>query len=188
MTSAANLHFDRAESVGYAKARHGQDSLSPLADDERRAERRYACNYRARVASSDRTISTAATIVNISKSGAKVEVMYPRRGPTTIMLHDEVNGEIYECEVRWRTDDFVGVRFLDVFGPGRRRKFLAGEPVPLRASDHKIIQLECAPKEKVQPGPPRSLSDTRLPQGDVRPGDEPERIFIHRYVSPFTHC
>ncbi len=180
MASALLINSLSRESAGYAKARQGQDSQPQLAHDERRGETRYACNYRARVVSAEWTISTAANIVNISKSGAKVEVMYPRRGPSVIMLHDEVNGEIYECEVRWRTDDYIGVRFLDVFGPGRRRKYFAGETVPLETSAHQIIQLVAPPHEDVRPGPPPHLSDGRLPAANGRPGDAPERIFIYR--------
>ncbi len=180
MASGLPVNSLSSGSVGYAKARQGQDSQPPLAHDERRGETRYACNYRARVASADRMISTAANIVNISKGGAKVEVMYPRRGPSVIMLHDEVNGELYVCEVRWRTENFIGVTFLDVFGPGRRRKYFAGETVPLETSRHEIIQLEAPPKENVQPGPPPRLSDSRRPSATAPPGDGPQRIFIYR--------
>ena len=80
--------------------------------------------------------------------------MYPRRGPSTIFLFDLVSGEIYECEVTWRTDSFIGVRFLDVLGPGRRRRWRAGEEVPIKKSTHRIIQLDEPPKENLLPGPP----------------------------------
>jgi hypothetical protein len=123
-------------------------------DDVRRAEPRYACDFAARIFSADRDISTAGRIVSISATGARVEVMYPRRGPSTIFLFDLVSGDIYECEVTWRTDYFIGVRFLDVLGPGRRRRWRAGEEVPIKQSLHRIIQLDEPPKEELQPGPP----------------------------------
>lgn len=141
------------ETAGVVRAR--SDSASPhLAADDRRMDPRYACDYPARVASSDRVISTAGRIVNISTTGAKVEVMYPRRGPSTTFLFDQANDEVYECEVRWRTDDFIGVRFLDVLGPARRRKFFSGHTVPIKRTEHRIIQLDLPPKEDVKPGPP----------------------------------
>ena len=124
------------------------------AEAARDTEARYACDFAARVASPNRDISTAGRIVSISATSARVEVMYPRRGPSTIFLFDLVSGEIYECEVTWRTDSFIGVRFLDVLGPGRRRRWRAGEEVPIKKSAHRIIQLDEPPKENLQPGPP----------------------------------
>jgi len=142
-----------ADTKGVASARSDTASQT-VADDERRADPRYSCNYNARIASSDRAISTAGRIVNISTTGAKVEVMYSKRGPSTIFLLDQVNDEVYECEVRWRTAEHIGVRFLDVLGPSRRRKFFAGDSVPIKTSAHQIIQLEQAPTEDVRAGPP----------------------------------
>jgi hypothetical protein len=104
----------------------------------------------ARIASGDRNISTAARIVRISREGAKVEVMFPTKGPTVIMLFDCENDEIYECEVRWRTDPyvgFIGVRFLDILGSGRRRLFFADQPVPLRRLPNAIIRLNEPPRD-----------------------------------------
>jgi hypothetical protein len=104
----------------------------------------------ARIASGDRNISIAARIVKISREGAKVEVMFPTKGPPVIMLFDCENDEIYECEVRWRTDPFVGfigVRFLDILGSGRRRLFFADQPVPLRRLPNAIIRLNEPPRD-----------------------------------------
>ena len=122
--------------------------------ETRRAERRYACNHNACVASANRDIAIGGRIVSISASGARVEVMYPRRGPSTTFLFDLVDGMVYECEVLWRSDFHIGVRFLDVLGPSRRRRLQTGEEVPIRQSSHQIIQLEEPPKEEIQPGPP----------------------------------
>jgi len=115
----------------------------------RRQSPRYACDYAARVVSSEQLVSTSARIVNISREGAKVEVMFPSRGPNIIMLYDVVNSEVYECEVRWRSDFYIGVQFLDILGPGRRRRFFAGEPVPLKKSMNQFIRLEAPPVEDV---------------------------------------
>jgi len=143
----------KVETAGVARAR-SDTGLSRAAADDRRMDQRYACQYSARVSSSDRIISTACRIINISATGAKVEVMYPRRGPSTVFLLDQVNHEVYECEVRWRTDEFIGVRFLDVLGPSRRRRFFAGGAVPIKTTAHQIIQLDHPPRENVKPGPP----------------------------------
>jgi hypothetical protein len=72
------------------------------------------------------------------------------KGPPVIMLFDCENDEIYECEVRWRTDPyvgFIGVRFLDILGSGRRRLFFADQPVPLRRLPNAIIRLNEPPRD-----------------------------------------
>jgi hypothetical protein len=141
---------------GFLRAHAGAKAGAAIGHDDRRSEARYACDCPARIASSDRVISTAGRIVNISAKGAKVEVMFPRGGPSTIFLVDSVSTEIYECEVRWRTGFYIGVRFLDVLGPGRRRMFNAGEVVPIKYSAHTIVELDEPPKEHIRPGPPPS--------------------------------
>jgi hypothetical protein len=145
--------------------------------ETRRSEPRYGCNHAACVASANRDIAISGRIVSISASGARVEVMYPRRGPSTTFLFDLVNGLVYECEVLWRSDFHIGVRFLDVLGPSRRRRLQTGGDVPIRQSSNPIIQLEEPPKEELQPGPPpahilagESQKPTRDPS-NLKPGD-----------------
>lgn len=142
------------ESLHVAQSNVATNLLAPAALDERRSDRRYVCDFLARVVSGDRDVSTLGRIVNISKTGAKVEVMFPRRGPSVAILIDLANDDFYECVVRWRTDDFIGVRFLDLLGPARRRRYFTGEPIPLKLSAHRIIQLENPPREDIAPGPP----------------------------------
>ena len=113
---------------------------------KKRAIKRIACNFRARIASADRDISTAGTIVNVSTEGAMVEVMYSKRGPSTVILQDIENDVLYECRVQWRTDTHIGVVFIDVFGPARRRMYREGEYVPIMRTDDQVIQLTEIPK------------------------------------------
>ena len=141
-----------AEAWGPRVARAAREEAGDI--ETRRSEPRYACNHNACVASANRDIAIAGRIVSISMSGARVEVMYPRRGPSTTFLFDLVNGLVYECEVLWRSDFHIGVRFLDVLGPSRRRKLQTGADVAIRQSSNPIIQLEEPPKEELQPGPP----------------------------------
>ena len=129
-------------------------AANALAEAERRADKRYTCDFAARIASADRLISTAGRIVNISQKGARVEVMFPRGGPTILMLHNLVNEDIYECQVRWRTDAFIGVRFIDILGPSRRRQYFADDDVRLIKSNHQFIQLAKPTTEFVVPEPP----------------------------------
>jgi len=113
-------------------------------------------NLHVRIASSDRAISTAGRIVTISEVGATVEVMFPSRGPSVIMLYLIDESQIYECEVRWRTDWRIGVRFLDILGPMRRRLYFSDQPVPLQTLPNRILRLADAPREGVVPEAPTS--------------------------------
>ena len=157
---------ERWGSPGGAGAREETNNI------ERRAERRYACNHEACVASANRDIAIGGRMVSISASGATVEVMYPRRGPSTTFLFDLVSGMVYECEVLWRSDFHLGVRFLDVLGPSRRRRLQTGEDVPIRQSSHQIIQLEEPPKEELHPGPPPAQIFDGAPQ---KPTNDPSK-------------
>jgi hypothetical protein len=95
---------------------------------------RFLCDYPARIISPDRSLSLGGRMVDISAGGTRVAAAFPTDGPTTVILHDLANNELYECEVSWRSDEAVGLRFVDILGPARRRKFLAGQAVPLQAS------------------------------------------------------
>ena len=131
-------------------SRLGNSKADRGVDPRRRSDAWAPSGVAARIASGDRNISIAARIVKISREGAKVEVMFPVKGPPVIMLFDCENDDIYECEVRWRTDPyvgFIGVRFLDILGSGRRRLFFADQPVPLRRLPNAIIRLNEPPRD-----------------------------------------
>jgi len=101
--------------------------------NERRATPRFACDYPARIVSADRSFTIRGRMVNLSVGGTKVRAAFPRDGPASVILHNLATDEIYECAVRWKSNWFVGLEFIDILGPERRRKFLAGERVPLRS-------------------------------------------------------
>lgn len=105
-------------------------------------------------------ISTAGRILAASGAGATLEVMFPSRGPSVIMLHLIDDSQIYECEVRWRTDWRIGVRFLDILGPVRRRLFFSDQPVPLQSLPNRILKLAEAPNE---PAPADSPYRVQVP-------------------------
>lgn len=93
---------------------------------DRRAAQRFLCDYPARVFSGDRSISLHGRVVDISVAGAQVEAAYPQDGPSMIILHELANDEVYECDLCWNAGQYIGVQFVDMFGPEQRRKFLAG--------------------------------------------------------------
>jgi hypothetical protein len=137
------VSYGNNSGTGNSKADRGSNP-------RRRSDPWVPAGVAARIASGDRNISIAARIVSISREGAKVEVMFPVKGPPVIMLFDCENDEIYECEVCWRTDPyvgFIGVRFLDILGSGRRRLFFADQPVPLRRLPNAIVRLNAPPRD-----------------------------------------
>ena len=44
----------------------------------------------------------------------EVAVALPEDAPRSLILHDLANGEVYECDVRWKSDEVIGLRFLDI--------------------------------------------------------------------------
>ena len=117
-------------------------------DPARRKSKRVDCSYAARVSSGNHDISTAARIVNMSMEGAKVEVMFPAKGPSVVLLCDYDNDTVYECEVMWRTFTHLGLSFIDILGSSRRRLYFAGREVPLKQSDRNILTLPGEPASK----------------------------------------
>ncbi len=95
----------------------------PSVRSEQRAEERKPVNITAAVLSYCRQKFTSATIVDRSESGAKIKVDQNIALPKVILLVDFQNGPVFECEVRWRKDCYLGVRIIDVYGPARRRRF-----------------------------------------------------------------
>ena len=154
MRSSRNLDPISKETASIAHPHRSKIPAGPRENDAHRNDPRYDCDYRAHVVSPDRKISNLGRIVNISAAGAKVVVEFPKTGPSTIFLVDLDNREVYECDVRWRADCSIGVRFVDVLGPGRRRKFFAGGHVPTLKTDNQFAQLDRPPVEKVLKSPP----------------------------------
>ncbi len=95
----------------------------PSLGSDRRTEERRPVNITAEVLSPCRQKFTAATIVDRSESGAKIKLDQNISLPKVILLVDFENGPVFECEVRWRQDYYLGARIIDVYGPVRRRSF-----------------------------------------------------------------
>lgn len=107
------------------------ENAYPVANGERRALPRFPCDYPAKIFSPDLKLVVGARMLDYSAGGTKVKADFPQDGPKEVILHDLANHELYECEVRWRSGEFLGLRFVDILGPTRRRKFLEGASVPI---------------------------------------------------------
>jgi len=96
-------------------------SQSP-AINQRREERRTVNNSAAVFTTRGQTVG-AATIVDRSEHGAKLQLTGDPYLPKEIIVVDISASAIFECEVRWRQNCYVGVQIIDAYGPSRRRQF-----------------------------------------------------------------
>ncbi len=96
---------------------------TPGVRSDRRGEERKSVTITAAVLSHRRKEFTTATIVDRSETGAKIKIDRNVSLPKMNLLVDFKNGPVFECEVRWRRDCYLGVRIIDVYGPVHRRRF-----------------------------------------------------------------
>ena len=72
----------------------------------------------------DQPFFIECAIRNMSDGGALLTMLVNFPLPRDILLWEERTGTIYECDVRWRREHLVGVRFVDVCGQTMRRALL----------------------------------------------------------------
>jgi hypothetical protein len=69
------------------------------------------------IAINDRRVTFACTVRNVSEAGAQLRTLAPTVAPDTFLLIIELDGIEADCEVTWRRNGDVGVKFL---GPARK--------------------------------------------------------------------
>lgn len=75
--------------------------------------------------SADGRCNLNCTVTDLSEGGARVSTADYGLVPGHVFLVVEKTNDIYECEVRWRYADAVGVRFIDSPGRTCRKALLA---------------------------------------------------------------
>jgi hypothetical protein len=93
-------------------------------DPDRRASPRHAVRKDGKIIFVDQPFFIECAIRNMSEGGALLTMLVNFPLPKEIMLWEEKSGTIYECDVVWRRESQVGVRFLDVCGQTMRRALL----------------------------------------------------------------
>ena len=93
-------------------------------DPDRRASPRREVRKDGKIIFVDQPFFIECAIRNMSEDGALLTMLVNFPLPKEIMLWEEKSGTIYECDVRWRRENLVGVRFLDVCGQTMRRALL----------------------------------------------------------------
>ena len=83
-----------------------------MSADKRGAPRKNI-RWGGTILDADGTIVSQCTMVNVSASGAKLAVKKPSALPNTFNLLLSKKGEVRrQCEVVWRADKTIGVRFV----------------------------------------------------------------------------
>ena len=91
----------------------------------RRAEPRFAANLAGRLITLDGRCNISCTVSDVSASGARLTAMSFADVPERVFLLVKENGDMFECQVRWRQADQMGVSFVDLPRQSVRRTLLS---------------------------------------------------------------
>ena len=88
---------------------------SPTAESiDLRAERRHRVLKRAAIIKSRSVSEILCSVRNQHGAGAELEVPVDSGVPTDFLLYVPVDGVAYQCSLRWRRNERVGVQFSTV--------------------------------------------------------------------------
>ena len=83
-------------------------------DNDRRTVPRLQVRKNGKILFINQPCFVECIIRNISQDGALLSLIVSVPLPREILLWEEGTGKLYECGVKWRKDDMVGVHFTDV--------------------------------------------------------------------------
>jgi hypothetical protein len=90
----------------------GRDGSAPAQDDARRSRPRRRVLKSGTIAFNDRFSALPCTVRDLSETGAHLRVEGTVNVPNTFELIIDLDGLEANCEVVWRRDKDIGVRFL----------------------------------------------------------------------------
>ncbi len=90
---------------------------------DRREFLRHQVRKNGKIVFMDQPFFVECIICNISQDGALLSMLIPVALPPEVLLWEEKTGRLYECLIRWRRDQMVGVHFMDASGRAGRAKF-----------------------------------------------------------------
>jgi hypothetical protein len=93
--------------------------------NDSRAHPRFKTRLAGRLLSLDGRCNYDCTVTDVSEGGARVACDAFGLIPARIFLFVARTGDLFECEVRWRRDCEIGLRFIDAV-PRSTRKVLIG--------------------------------------------------------------
>jgi hypothetical protein len=112
-----------------------RDAAAPAQNDARRSHPRRRVLKSGTIAFNDRFSALPCTVRDLSETGAHLRVEGTINVPNTFLLIIDLDGLEANCEVLWRKDKDIGVRFLSAprMVPPRRTqvvKALVAEQAP----------------------------------------------------------
>lgn len=83
---------------------------------ERRALARHQVDFNGKLIFVDASSVLDCTVGNMTEDGARIGLPREVEVPKRVYLWERQTNMVFECEVRWRDRDRIGVRFLDTCG------------------------------------------------------------------------
>ena len=93
--------------------------------ENNRAHPRFPTKLHGRLLSLDGRCNYTCTITDVSESGARVGTPECEHVPDRVFLFLGKSGDVFECEVRWRRGDELGLRIIDSPARTNRKTLLA---------------------------------------------------------------
>jgi hypothetical protein len=111
---------------------------------ERRGFLRHQLHRNGKIILADEPCYIDCAIRNISDDGALVTMQISLPLPTSVFLWDAETGMIYNCDVQWRKQNMVGLRFTDLCGRAMRRILLEKCALPQSDGPEHAVARESA--------------------------------------------
>jgi hypothetical protein len=92
--------------------------------DSRRAFPRFEVRIRGKLMWADGTCSRDCAIYDLSEDGARIDTGVLTNVPDKVDLFEGKTGNIFECRVRWRKYEQIGLQFVDVCNRAKRRALI----------------------------------------------------------------
>lgn len=96
---------------------------APVAIDNR-AHPRFQTRLKGRLLSQDGRCNCSCIVADVSEGGARVQPHDYHLVPSRVFLFLADSGQFFECDVRWRRDSEIGLRFIDTVPSAVRRDLL----------------------------------------------------------------
>jgi hypothetical protein len=90
-----------------------------------RAVPRIPTRLDGRVLSRDGTYNFKCSVTDLSERGARLATDDSHPVPKNVFLFVALTCDVFECEVRWRKGNQVGVQFIDCPGSSDRKALLS---------------------------------------------------------------
>jgi len=93
--------------------------------NDNRLHPRFEAHLKGRLLSLDGRCNYNCVVIDLSEGGARVSTAEFGLVPTKVFLVLSKSGDVLECDVRWRRDGQVGLRFIDAVPATTRKALLA---------------------------------------------------------------